>query len=805
MLDIIPTSIAPLGAIEETESVRVFPGVRTIGPRFLGGLLALTSLASLTYGDEPKASTVAPGSFREQVAPILEKYCNKCHGGARPKADLNLTAFTDEASVAKDLKVWEQVLEFVRSGEMPPEGKPKPSEEESARLVHWIEAQLSTASCSGLDDPGRVTLRRLNRSEYNNTIRDLVGVDFRPADDFPSDDVGYGFDNIGDVLSLPPILMEKYLAAAEQVAEKAIVADPRPTGPTKHWEGKRLKGGSSHGDACRILASTGEIYADHDFPKDGDYLLRARAYAQQAGPEPAKMAFRLGDKDLHAVDVTAEEAEPAVYEFAVQVPAGKQKVAVAFLNDYFKADDPNPDRRDRNLLIERLEVVGPLELPTLPETHKRIVSETPRDGNDREVARKILEPLATRAYRRPLRPGEVDRLAQFVELAKKSGDSFEKGIQLALEAMLVSPHFLFRVEVDRVRRPQGQQQPPPGSVRPLNDYELASRLSYFLWSSLPDEELFRLAGEGKLHEDATLEAQALRMMKDPKAKALTEDFADQWLQVRNLKTVTPDPKLFPAFDDALRAAMLRETELFFEAIMAEDRSVLDFLDADFTFVNEKLARHYGLSDVKGDEFRRVTVPGDRRGGVLTLASVLTITSNPTRTSPVKRGKWILEQILGTPPPPPPPDVPELKEDVVLTGTLRQRMEQHRSNPSCASCHSRMDALGFGFENYDAVGAWREKDGSFAIDPAGTLPSGETFAGPAELKKVLKKRQAEFARCLTGKMMTYALGRGLDYPDRCAVDRVVDGLAQDQYRFSRLVLGIVKSDPFRKRKGEGATP
>jgi hypothetical protein len=389
-----------------------------------------------------------------------------------------------------------------------------------------------------------------------------------------------------------------------------------------------------------------------------------------------------------------------------------------------------------------------------------------------------------------------------VDLAEQNGETFERGIQLAVEAVLVSPQFLFRVETDPRRRSQREPQPPP--IHPVNDFELASRLSYFLWSSMPDDELTRLAIDGKLRQGDNLEQQVKRMLRDPKAKALVENFAEQWLQIRNLKTVSPDPKQFPEFDESLRSAMFEETTRYFAHVMREDRSVLEFLDSNYTFVNERLAKHYGIAGVQGAEFRRVELNDDRRGGILTQASILTVTSNPTRTSPVKRGKWILEQILGTPPPPPPPDVPELKEgkDVVLSGTLRQRMEQHRANPACAVCHSRLDPLGFGFENYDAVGAWRDKEGTFPIDPSGTLPSGQTFQGPKALKAILKTRQDDFRRCLAEKMATYAVGRGMEYFDKCAIDRIVEGMAKNDDRFSSLVLEIVKSDPFQKRKSPG---
>jgi hypothetical protein len=615
----------------------------------------LTALLVGWHARTDAASPEAKLTFAKDVAPLVSRYCVKCHGGAKPRGGLALDKFTDDASVLKKRWVWEQVADNLRSGDMPPPGKQRPSAAEIDTLNNWLDAVVFQTDCNAPKDPGRVTIRRLNRAEYNNTIRDLVGIRFQPADDFPQDDVGYGFDNIGDVLSLPPLLMEKYVAAAEKIVEKALAT---------------------------------------------------------------------------------------------------------------------------------------------PEAHKRIFFLTTQNE---ESARQILERFVSRAYRRPITREEMRRLLQFVEMAEKNRDGFETGIALAMQAVLVSPHFLFRVELDP--RPND-----PKAIHPISHYELASRLSYFLWSSLPDDELSELARTKTLREPDVLEGQVRRMLKDPRSRALVDNFAGQWLQLRSLKEFKPNPDLFPTFDDKLRTAMLQETELFFENVLREDRSILDFIDADYTFATERLAKHYGLPGVKGEQFRRVSLAGTPRGGILTQAAVLSVTSNPTRTSPVKRGKWILENILGTPPPPPPPGVEELKEDkeAVLSGSLRQRMEQHRANPNCASCHQRMDPLGFGFENFDAIGAWRTHEGKHAIDPSGTLPSGQTFQGPAELRRILKARQEAFARCLTEKLLTYALGRGVERYDRCAVEEVVKSAVRDQYKLSRLLIEIVKSDPFLKRRGKGGS-
>lgn len=762
----------------------------------------IVALIALSLGLTASAGDSAEdAAFKTDVAPLVSTYCLKCHGAEKPKAGINLTTFADGASVQTARKTWDRVREALDSGTMPPEDKPQPPEAQARRAIEWIQAALSKADCKILDDPGRVTLRRLNRTEYRNTVRDLAGVDYQPTEDFPSDDVGYGFDNIGDVLTLPPILMEKYLAAAEEIAAKAIVDDNPPRPRVKNLFLPRSFGKDAppmRGRNGRLLETNGDVGLDHELPADGQYIFRVQAYGEQAGDEPVKMAIQIDGKTVREIQVKATEPF-GNYEARFPATRGKHRIAVAFLNDYYNEKEADPKKKDRNLVVRRdfWEIVGPIadDPNRLPESHKRIVFRRPRGYQDTEALRAILERLATRAYRRPATAEDVTRLMRFVEIAKLDGERVEVGLRLALQAVLVSPHFLFRVELDRNAE---------GASHFVDDFELASRLSYFLWSTMPDDALFEAAKSGYLSSPGGLEEQVRRMVKDPRSKALTENFAGQWLQLRNLKTSAPDKALFPDFDEPLRAAMKRETELFFETVVKEDRSILDFLDSDFTFVNDRLARHYGMPPAGSDDFRRVALDGGRRGGLLTQASVLTVTSNPTRTSPVKRGKWVLEQFLGAPPPPPPPEVPDLKEDkgAELTGSLRQRMEQHRANPNCATCHAKMDPLGFGLENFNAIGAWREKDGEFPIDPSGVLPGGQSFQGPEGLRKILKGKSKEFTHCLTEKMLTFALGRGLEEGDRCVVDAIAEATASDGHRFSRLVLEIVRSDPFRKRKAKG---
>lgn len=771
-------------------------------------LCGSTPLLPAVRGDDSRTALrpIANDAFAKEIQPLLVKYCNQCHAGAKPKAGLDLDAYKDEAAIRNDRAMWVKILDQLQDEVMPPADKPQPTPAERDAITAWIETRILQVNCSGPIDPGRVTLRRLNRVEYNNTVRDLLGVNFQPADDFPSDDVGYGFDNIGDVLSMPPILLEKYMDAAEKIVDAAIQTNDPARSPKQRVDAARAKStsGGRYGKSGHVLSSSGTVSAEFDFPKAGEYVIRIRAFGHQAGSEPARMEVRLDKQELKKVDVPAVESNPGIYELPVKADAGKKTVSVAFINDFYNPKDPNPENRDRNLLIEYLEVQGPLgqaaESPS--ESHRRIFTCQPAGKDGDACARVILRNFVSRAFRRPARDHEVYRLVQLTHAATREGDSFERGIQLAIQAVLVSPHFLFRVEGDPAAgAPQAQPAGNAPGVQPLTDYELASRLSYFLWSSMPDEELFRHAEHGTLRKDGNLEAQVKRMLRDPRSKALVENFAGQWLQLRNLKNVTPDKGQFAEFDDALRTAMKTETELLFQALLTEDRSVLEFLDANFTFVNERLARHYGLSDIKGDEFRRVTLTGSQRGGILGHASVLTVTSNPTRTSPVKRGKWILENILGSSPPPPPPGVPELNEAkaVVESAPLRQRLEQHRANPSCAACHQRMDPLGFGLENYNAIGAWRTMDGSFPIDAGGTLPGGQSFQGPGELKAILKARQKDFVRCLSEKMLTYALGRGVEYYDECVLKQIVAKMAQHQSKFSILILAIVNSDPFQKRR------
>jgi mono/diheme cytochrome c family protein len=768
----------------------------------------------------------AADEFARDVLPFLEKHCVACHNPEKRKGELILSAYRDEASVVKNRVVWQAVTKMVQTGEMPPKSRPRPAAADTERFDKAVATILDRADRSGKRDPGHVTVRRLNRVEYNNTIRDLTGIDFQPAEDFPSDDVGYGFDNIGDVLSLSPILMERYLTAAESVVQRAVLLEaPKPP---QHPTAAQFLSPRTRGEpGVRTLAGRDSLFYVYRVTDPGEYTFRVRAYGQPADHEAPKVGLYLDGKELATHEVKAtDEKRAGSYEAHLTLKAGEYKTEARFLNPsaasapreppvpafipvagtlnrVAKSQDKN---KPRTLFVRRFELEGPKD--SYPPSHKKIMACDPK-GSHTEKTREILTRFASHAYRRPATKDEVDRLVKLAESAEERGEKWEAGIQLALEAVLVSPKFLFRVELD--------DRPDSREPHPIDEYQLASRLSYFLWSTTPDDELTALAAKKQL--TANLDAQVKRMLKDPRSSALVENFALQWLQLKRLKDFTPDPKRFPTFDDRLRESMFKETELFFDAIMREDRSVLDLIDGDFTFLNRRLADHYGIADTNGnlkgqkptkpegnfflgERFVRVSLQGGQRGGLLTQASVLAVTSNPTRTSPVKRGKWVLEQLLGTPPPPPPPNVPQLEDAKrQLTGTLRQRMTQHRVDPACANCHAKMDPIGFAFENYDAIGAFRTKDEGLPIDPSGTLPDGKSFKGPAELKQILKGKKELFCRCLTEKMLTYALGRGVEYYDRPTVEHVNAALAKNDYRFSVLVTEIVKSDPFRLRRGK----
>lgn len=712
---------------------------------------------------------------------------------------------TDNAStsldVLEDSKKWKKILEMLEFGAMPPAGEEKPDVSERARIVGYLESTLFDIDCDEVKDPGRVTVRRLNRLEYNNTIRDLLGLDLDLSAGFPSDDVGEGFDNIGDVLTLPPLLFEKYMDAAEKVAMSAILDfDPKQPPSRKIVHDKmNFKGSVTRGSQI-LFASVGEAGWISDLQFSGVYRIRIMAGATQAGDDVCKLALYADGKKLKDYPVVNEPSNLKPIVHSIKLEPGKHVFQIRFEKDFYDPKNADPKKRDRNLYFGDVFVEGPVDLDRgqLPEVHKRFVTAYPNeDTTVKQAAIKVLQPFISRAFRRFVNKEEVEPYANLVELAVSRGERYEQGLQVALSAVLVSPRFLFRIE--------GTEEPDnPNKVIEVDDYQLASRLSYFIWCSTPDDELLALAYDGRLSKPEVLEAQVVRMLADPKSEGLVHGFASQWLNLRNLADVTPDPNVFPDFNDDLRVSMQRETELFFKTVMDENLPVTAFLNGKFTWVNEVLANHYEIEGVSGEEFQRVSLQDTQRAGVITQGSILTLTSNPNRTSPVKRGKWIMENILGTAPPDPPADVPEIEaaKKSLPEASFREQLELHRESATCASCHRSMDPLGFGFENFDAIGRWRTKDGEFDIDASGKLPEGGEFQGPIDLIGILEKQKAQFADALARKMLVFALGRGLEYYDECVIKDITAEMQKQQYRFSSLVLGIVTSDAFLQRRGEG---
>jgi hypothetical protein len=754
-----------------------------------------------------------PGSdwttFQKTVLPFFAKHCFECHTDKR-SGDVRLDRITDDKDLVKSAALLERVQVMLRKQAMPPKKRPQPASDAVKPVLAWLETFGERTEREARLD--RVTMRRLNRAEYNNTVRDLLGVDFKPGDDFPADVPGHGFDNVASVLSVSPLLMEKYLAAAEKVARTALFgAEPMKAERVAHQPfftadafSKNTKVQFDYDETGMSLPSA--LHVTQRFAVGGEYSLRAvmRGW-RPVGSNPVELAFWIDGKKVHQDKIAVPtkriegrgpgEMNGLWAEFKAPIRAGEHALSVTIERMYeglpsaYKGPKPAPDNGEGvtkatdAFFPMYLDVVGPYKQEKGPmQASLKKIFGNHAGPRDLALARKVLTDLARRAYRRPATDVEVDGLVKLVAKVQKDGDSLDEGLCLAIQRMLISPHFLFRIE-----KP---------SSNALSPHELATRLSYFLWSSMPDDELMRAAEEGKLGQRKHLEAQVRRMLKDDKTLALVENFGGQWLQTRALESHLPDRVKYPEFTDYTRMSMKKETDLFFEHILRKDRSIVDFIDADYTFVNQRLADFYKIPGVKGHDFRKVELKGTRRGGVWTHASVLTVSSYANRTSPVLRGKWILETLLNAPPPPPPPDVPALDEQSLGKDVpLKKILEQHRTKAACASCHARMDPLGFALEHFDAIGMWREKDGKFPIETAGTLPDGRSFKGHEDLRVLLKADARAFTEGLAEKMLIYALGRGLEQSDKKSVQAIADKTASEGYRFSSLVLAIVQSEAF----------
>ena len=750
--------------------------------------------ACLALGTRPVAGQ-SSAAFDDTVVPVLTGTCGQCHNDTVNAGGLSVGNLAVRDSVVERREDWERILRRVGAGEMPPPGADRPTETVLAAFVETIRNEFDRADSGRPQDPGRVTARRLNRSEYSNTIRDLLGVDFQTELYFPADDSGDGFDNIGEVLTVSTVLMENYMSAAERIARWAVSTELPPEPLVEEYRSRDRK-------IRRV--DPGTIEAAHRVEYAGEYTVRIGLPGERPGGEPVTLNLWMDGDLLGSMPVETRPSGLVYFnpyseeEMRVYLPEGDHVFRAGFTDDDFVGalapDEVYDD--EKNKFLNSIVFVGPFPSEREKETRRRIFVCDPQSG--RACVERIVSTLARRAYRRPVTPEETASLVRFVDMALADGRSIERGLELVIQAMLVSPHFLFRIEHD----PDPED---PSRVHPVSDIELASRLSYFLWSSMPDDELLALAEAGRLRASGVLDAQVERMLDDPRSGALAANFAGQWLEIRNLDVVEPDPETFPQWNPDLRDAMRAETRLFFQHVLRENRPLQEFLDAGYTFLNGRLAAFYGIDGVDGAEFRRIELSGEQReqrGGLLGHASVLTVSSYPNRTSPVIRGQYVLTNILGTPPPPPPPDVPALDENPDETrGSMRRQLEAHRVNATCASCHARMDPLGFGLENYDAIGRWRTAEGNVPVDAAGTLPNGRTFSSPAEMRAALASQLPEFSRTVTEKMLTYALGRGLRSYDGQAVEAIHRALSDDGRRFRTLIREIVRSLPFQSRRGE----
>ena len=773
----------------------------------------------------------APAADTRQA--LLKQYCITCHNHRLNTGNLALDTL-DLADAGSNASVWEKVVRKLRAGVMPPAGRPRPDERTHDAFVGWLEGELDRAAAAH-PNPGRTeTFHRLNRSEYQNAIRDLLHIELNIADLLPADDSSYGFDNIAGVLRISPALMERYLSAAKTISRLAVGA---PLTAVDHEVYGVAPDAQQHDHVDGLPFGTrGGLVVRHLFPLDGEYDIKVDVTGANAIREPQQLEVTIDGVQVRLFTLAGRAgASDSVYDSAdklvtrVSVPAGPRDVGVAFVkkaallveqarepfqNPRISGNDGGPGGSMPGVMS--LTVIGPYDPKGAGDTpsRRRIFACHPSSAaQEHACARQILSTLARRAFRGSVPDDVLADLLRFYSEGRADGGTFDAGIEFALRRLLVSPEFLFRVEADpgagtATRRvaatPADASQT---GVYRISDLELASRLSFFLWSSIPDDELLDVASSGRLRQPGVIERQVRRMLADPRAESLTTNFAGQWLQLRNMATVRPGDPYSLTFDETLRQAMWRETELFFESVLRENRSVMDMLTADYTFLNERLAVHYGIPGIQGSHFRRVTLPADSpRRGILGHGSILTMTSHAIRTSPVFRGKWVLMNVLGTPPPEPPPNVPALvdKKTQARVQTMRERMAQHRANPTCAACHSLIDPAGFALENFDAIGRWRVVDESFnAIDASGALPDGTKFNGVQELRAALIRRPERFVTTVTEKLLTYALGRGLEYYDMPAVRRIVRDAAKDGYRFQTIVRGVAESYPFTMRRVDAA--
>ncbi len=777
------------------------------------------------------AVALGPTQQSPKPATALNRYCVTCHNQRLKTAGLMLDQI-DVEKVADKAPIWEKVVQKLRTGAMPPPGAPRPDNATYSSLATYLETELDRAAAAK-PNPGTPTIHRLNRAEYTNAVRDLLAIDPEAVDIgslLPVDDSGYGFDNIGEVLSVSPALLERYMSAARKLSRMAV-GDASIRSDFGTYDVPRFLLQNERISEALPFGSRGGTAIRHYFPVDGEYTIRLELKTNYHGQNILGLGeenqldlrldgarirqFTVGGKGRRAErpaepnggfapDQLQGDSQPRL-EVRMPIKAGTRTVGVNFVSKTRAIEDVLKPRfasaeveSNDEPAIGKLSIDGPYNTtgPGDTPSRRKVFVCHPSNRNDEEAcAGRILSALARHAYRRKITEADVARLLEPYKLGRNEG-GFEAGIQMALQRILVSPEFLFRIERD----PAGVAR---GAVYRINDFELASRLSFFLWSSIPDDELLDMAERGKLEEADVLQQQVHRMLANSRSKALVDNFAGQWLYLRNVRSFAPDLAEYPDFDENLRYALRRETELFFESMLRENHSVLDLLNADYTFLNERLARHYGVPDIYGSHFRRVTLTDPNRKGLLGQGSILMVTSYANRTSPTMRGKWLLENLLGAPPPPPPPNVPSLKDrnDDGKILSMRQQMEEHRANSACSTCHKLMDPLGFALDNFDAIGHWRDGSGptNAPIDASGVLPDGTKFQGPAELRQILLSKPGQFVTTVSEKLLTYALGRGLEYYDAPTVRKIVREAGANNYRWSDLILAIAKSEPFQMRR------
>ncbi len=742
-----------------------------------------------------------------RMGKLVQSYCVTCHNENLKTANLLLDqAITGE--LADSPATWEKVVRRLKARSMPPIGMPRPEEHEYQFLINNLETDLDRYAVAN-PNPGRSVPHRLNRAEYANAVRDILDLEINVEELLPNDPAsGHGFDNIANVLTLSPLLMERYISAAKIISRLAVGNLNQPAQVKTYLLAGNLDQEDRVNDSLPFASRGGNAF-QHYFPVDGEYIIRVRLHSIPVGiyaglvdgfSKPQQLEVRLDNALVDRFKVGGDAQDAVVLEARVPVNAGMRHIGVSFLRDTTKAEVIRKYRLDGEYggaSVELVEVDGPYDISGVGDTPSRQKIFTCQPGQTREeskCANQIISELATLAYRRPLNDIDVDRLFELYQAGREQGD-FESAITLAIQGILISPDFLFRVEKD----PDGVES---GIAYTISDLEFASRLSFFLWSSIPDKELLDIAIDGQLRDQNVLKQQIQRMLEDPKSRSLTQNYASQWLHVRNLDLLSPpDSAFFPEFNANLKNAFKKEIELLFEHVIEEDRSILDFLSSNYSFLNEELANHYGISGVHGAHFRKVDLPDETRWGLLGKGAVLTVTSYATRTSPTLRGKWVLSNILGTPPPPPPPDIPSLKEDPVsMKMSMRERMEQHRTNPVCASCHSLMDPLGLALENFNGIGAYRDKNSDNSpIDASGVLPNGKEFNGAAELREALWEGREQFIGTFVERMLTYALGRGLEYYDMRAVRKIIRESAKQDFSWSSVVMQVVQSQPFQMRR------